>query len=461
VATARYEKNKPARQLEFGQVKQWQMLTEREACRKYMLSSRDLEGTGHVLKKMGTFAEPDRESKLFAHFDVQDVCLNRYGNQGSLQLAIDEREKRRTRRINRLEGNVTYYRLPQLRSAHGFEADSGHKQQGAKALTMALMGNSIVATAKFGAWICTGSGSMLSEAVHSFADVTNQSLLAVGMYRARSGGDTLHPYGYGFEQYVFALISGVGVFFLGCGISVYHGIHCMMHPEPLLQPGLALGVLGFAGILEGYTCLVAWNEIKRESFLLSMTPLEYLRRGPDPINVAVFLEDAVAVVGVGVAASCITMTYITGNPLYDAMGSILIGTMLGGVAIFTVNKNRAMLGQCTPEQTDAVVQLLLMDPVVMSVQDVKAVMVGPKTARFKAELQLNPYVLTDKYLGTADNLEAIHDNFQKIDSREDTRKVCMTYSRFLVATLATEVDRLEALIRSRHPEFRHIDLELL
>jgi zinc transporter 9 len=461
VATARYENNKVARQREFGQVKQWQMLTEREACRKYMLSSRDLKATGHVLKKMGTFAEPDSDTKLFTHFDVQDACLERYGNQGALQVAIDEREKRKVRRINRLEQKATYYKLPQLRSAHGFESKNGHNHTGAKALGFALLGNTVVATAKFGAWICTGSGSMLSEAVHSFADVTNQSLLAVGMYRARSSGDTLHPYGYGFEQYVFALISGVGVFFLGCGISIYHGIHCLMHPEPLMQPGLALGVLGFAGILEGYTCLVAWREIKREAFLLSMTPMEYLQRGPDPINVAVFLEDAVAVVGVGLAACCISMTYITGSPVYDAMGSILIGTMLGGVAVFTINKNRAMLGQCTPEQTDAVVQLLLADPVVMSVQDVKAVMVGPKAARFKAELQLNPYVLTDKYLSTADNLEAIHNNFQKIETPEDTRKVCMTYSRFLVATLATEVDRLEALIRSRHPEFRHIDLELL
>ncbi len=171
-------------------------------------------------------------------------------------------------------------------------------------------------------------------------------------------------------------------------------------------------VLLAAGALESYTLSVAWNEIRAEAKKLGFSPWEYLTKGPDPLNPAVFLEDSVAVVGVGIAAACIGMTHVTGDPMYDALGSIAVGGMLGAVAVFIINRNRQLLGQTVPSRTEQarsardrpeinpkragcsthrtrlsaqfrlisaqVIRMLQTDEMVLSVQDVKSVMVGPQ-----------------------------------------------------------------------------------
>ena len=168
-----------------------------------------------------------------------------------------------------------------------------------------------------------------------------------------------------------------------------------------------------AGALESYTLSVAWNEIRSEAKKLGFTPWDYLTKGPDPLNPAVFLEDSVAVVGVGIAAACIGMTHVSGDPMYDALGSIAVGGMLGAVAVFIINRNRQLLGQTVPSRTEQarsardrpelhrkcarysthrtyfgsfrliptqVIRMLQTDEMVLSVQDVKSVMVGPQVS---------------------------------------------------------------------------------
>ena len=263
-------------------------------------------------------------------------------------------------------------------------------------MTTAILGNAIVTVAKGVGFMCTGSGSMLSEAVHSIADTSNQCLLAYGVTQSQRDADITHPYGYLTEQYVWSLVSGVGIFFIGGGVSVYHGVTTLMHPEPLHNLEVALGILAFAGSVEGYTMQVAYSEMKREADKVNMSIKQYLTSGPDPVNVAVFLEDAAAVAGVGVASTCIGLTYFTGNPMYDAIGSISVGCMLGGVASFIVLKNKSILmGQSiAPERTEEVIKTLLRDLSVSSIHDVKSVMVGPGVARFIAELHLDTLTLT-------------------------------------------------------------------
>ena len=186
-----------------------------------------------------------------------------------------------------------------------------------------------------------------------------------------------------------------------------------------------------------------------------------LIEGPDPLNPAVLLEDSVAVIGVGVAAGAIGLTHITGNPAYDAVGSIAVGSMMGAVAIFIINRNRLFLGGAVPRRSADVVAMLAADEMVLSVQDVKSVMVGPSTARFKAEIHFNPQLLSEKYLKAHNNLSEACRSCQEVANEEDAKLMFERYSAFLLATLSMEVDRLEHLISSAFPEFKYIDLEVL
>jgi zinc transporter 9 len=237
---------------------------------------------------------------------------------------------------------------------------------------------------------------------------------------------------------------------------VYHGVSLLMHPAELESLPTAVAVLGAAGALESYTLSVAWSEMKSEATKLGMSPWQYIIAGPDPLNPAVLLEDSVAVVGVGVAAGAIGLTHVTGNPAYDAIGSIAVGTMMGAVAIFIINRNRTFLGGTVPRRTQDVVTMLLQDEMVLSVQDVKSVMVGPAAARFKAEIHFNPALLSDKYLSAHNNLEEACKSCQAVNTQDDAKLIFERYSSFLLATLSIEVDRLEHLISSAYPEFKYI-----
>jgi len=106
---------------------------------------------------------------------------------------------------------------------------------------------------------------MLSEGIHSLADVSNQVLLALGISRSKRDADAEHPYGYGRAQFVWALISAVGIFFIGCGVTVYHGVTAVLHPHPIESPGIAAGVLLFALIIEGYCLLVALGAVRHNA----------------------------------------------------------------------------------------------------------------------------------------------------------------------------------------------------
>lgn len=196
-------------------------------------------------------------------------------------------------------------------------------------------------------------------------------------------------------------VSGVGIFFLGSGLTTYHGLHALVAPEPISHVGLGMGTLAIAGVLEAYSMLVALHEIRREAAKSGVSALEYIRHSPDPLNVGVFLEDAAAVVGVGVAMTSMGLAHATGNPAFDAAGSLVIGGMLGGVAWMIVTKNREILiGQSlAPARTHLVVETLRDDAAVLSLHDVKSVMVSPGVARFKAEVHFNSVAIADRYLG--------------------------------------------------------------
>ena len=146
-------------------------------------------------------------------------------------------------------------------------------------------------------WVYTGSHSMFSEAIHSLADTVNQLILAYGIHKSTSTPTKNHPYGYSNVQYVSALISGVGIFCLGAGLSVYHGITGLVSPSSMESMWIAMSILGISFISESITLALAVRSIRRSARDQNMSFTEFVLSGYDPCVNVVLLEDAAAVAG--------------------------------------------------------------------------------------------------------------------------------------------------------------------
>ncbi|MBE9549692.1 MAG: cation diffusion facilitator family transporter [Proteobacteria bacterium] len=200
-----------------------------------------------------------------------------------------------------------------------------------KSIYFALGANSSIAVAKsFAAWI-TGSGAMLAEAIHSFADSGNQLLLLLGLKQAGKPSDESHPLGYGKSTYFWSFIVALILFSMGGMFSLYEGIHKLQHPTELVKPEWAIGVLIFAIIAEGISMWGALREIRKVQY---GRPLwRWFRESRQSELIVVFGEDLAALVGLVLALAAIVATIITGNPAWDAMGTIAIGVLLLLIAI--------------------------------------------------------------------------------------------------------------------------------
>jgi len=325
-----------------------------------------------------------------------------------------------------------------------------------KAVYTAIFGNTIVTVAKFGAFFATGSAAMWSEGVHSLADVSNQVLLALGIARSRRNPDQEHPYGYGRAQFVWALISAVGIFFLGCGVTLYHGVTALLHPHEVVDPGIAVWVLLFAFVVEGYTLIVALRAVSQGARDMQVSLGEYLKDGPDPMGSAVVLEDGAAVLGVMVAAITLGISVYTGDTRYDAIGSIVIGLLMGVIAIFLVNKNRLfLLDRAIPQaKKDQIMEILQNDPVVEAVLDVKATMVGADALRFKAEIEFDGSAVARRWLA-----EHPIPGIQGSTAHKAMEDFLVQYADHIVEAVGDEIDRIEREIRRVVPEAKHVDIE--
>ena len=325
-----------------------------------------------------------------------------------------------------------------------------------KAVYVAIAANSMVMVAKFAAFLFTGSAAMLSEGIHSLADVGNQSLLALGIRRSEAEPDPDFPYGYRRERFVWALISAVGIFFLGCGVTVYHGVSSLLHPHPT-QGSLTLlvAVLIFSFVVEGWSLLVAYRSLDAERGGRSL--VQFVRESSDPMGAAVLLEDAAAVTGVVIASLGVGLTAWTGNPMWDSIGSILIGLMLGAIAILLVNRNRQLLLGEAPQGAvvDQLQKLVAAQPEVEAVTDVNAVTVGAGAIRFKAEIDFDGEVLTRMELEKMD-LAALH---QQLNSPEELRAFLERFGNTMVEAVGDAVDRIEKKALDAVPELAHVDLE--
>ncbi|CAG9228321.1 Cytochrome C551 [Paraburkholderia caribensis] len=215
------------------------------------------------------------------------------------------------------------------------------KEESPKAIFYALAANLGIAVCKFAAAAFTGSGSMFAEAIHSTADCGNQVLLLFGLKQARRPASPLHPLGAGRVIYFYSLIVALLLFFVGGVFSVYEGVHRLMAHEPLSHAYIALGVLGVSVVLETFSLMGAIREIRKTNPDKSMW--RWFRETRESELLVVTGEDVAALLGLAIAFVAVLMTMITGNPEFDAWGSIGVGVLLMVIASMVGREVKSMI----------------------------------------------------------------------------------------------------------------------
>ncbi|GMI86094.1 hypothetical protein like AT1G51610 [Hibiscus trionum] len=332
-----------------------------------------------------------------------------------------------------------------------------------RAVTTALWCNFLVFSLKFGVWLASSSHVMLAEMVHSLADFANQALLAYGLSSSRRAPDALHPYGYSKERFVWSLISAVGIFCLGSGATIVHGVQNLWIAHPPDNIKYAALVIGGSFIIEGASLVVAIQAVKKGAAAEGMKVKDYIWRGHDPTSVAVMTEDGAAVTGLAIAAASLVAVKTTGNAIYDPIGSIIVGNLLGMVAIFLIQRNRhALIGRAIDDHDmQKVLHFLKNDPVVDALYDCKSEVIGPGFFRFKAEIDFNGVVVVQNYLERTGRDEWARQFRESAKEKDDSAllKIMSNYGEEVVTALGSEVDRLEKEIQELVPGIRHVDIE--
>jgi cation diffusion facilitator family transporter len=216
-----------------------------------------------------------------------------------------------------------------------------HSGHGTSHIIQSLVVNLIITVCKSVAAFMTNSGAMLAEAIHSFADCANQALLYMGVKQAERPADAKHPLGYGRSVYFWSFMVALLLFSVGGMFSVYEGIHKYTHPEPIENIMWGVGILIFSILLEAYATYGNIVEMKKRR---GSTPFfKYLRQTKDSDLVVIFGENSAAVLGLLLALGFMLASYYTGDGRYDAIGSLLIGVVLIGVAIFLSVEVKSLL----------------------------------------------------------------------------------------------------------------------
>jgi cation diffusion facilitator family transporter len=210
-----------------------------------------------------------------------------------------------------------------------------------RAVLLALGANFAIFLSKLAAALLTGSGSMLSEAVHSLADCGNQGLILLGMRQARRPASIEHPLGEGNALYFWSFLVAMLLFSVGGVVSLYEGLHKLHHPEPLEMPWLAILVLLFGVGAEGFSLHGALREINKARGTMALWRWFRISRSSELL--VIFGEDLAALVGLSLALIAVSVTILTGNPLYDAVGSLAIGGLLVIVAVLVAIEVKALL----------------------------------------------------------------------------------------------------------------------
>lgn len=292
---------------------------------------------------------------------------------------------------------------------------------GKKAILAALSANAGIAVAKFVGAAITGSASMLAEGVHSVADTTNQGLLLFGQNRAEREATTLHPFGYGRSRYFYSFVVALVLFTLGSVYALYEGVHKIRHPEDLSSPVVAVVILLIAIGLETFSFATAVRESRPLKGRASWW--RFIRNSRSPELPVVLLEDTGALIGLILALFGVGLTTITGDAIWDGMGTLAIGILLGVIAIVLIIEMQSLLiGEgATPDEDKAIRANLVDGNRIDRVIHLKTQYLGPEELLVAAKV------------GVAPGLD--------------------------IATIASAIDEAESRIRTAVPAARIIYLE--
>src|SRR6266702_151933 len=264
---------------------------------------------------------------------------------------------------------------------------------GSESLTtvlVALGANILVALAKSAAAAVTGSASLLAEAAHSWADTGNEVFLLIANRRSRRPPDLAHPFGHGREAYVWSLFAALGLFVAGAAVSVTHGVQELLSPGPASRFAVGYVVLAVCFVFEGISFWQSVRQAKPEAQSMRRDLIEHVLATSDPTLRAVVAEDSAALAGGVIAAAGLAAHQLTGSPAPDAVGSILVGLLLGVVAIVLINRKRRFLvgEEADPRVRSAAIGALLEMPEVARVTYLRLEVVGPRMVFVTGDVDL-------------------------------------------------------------------------
>ena len=268
-----------------------------------------------------------------------------------------------------------------------------------------MLANAGIALAKFIAYLVTGSASMLAESIHSVADTSNQGLLLLGSKRARRIADDQHQFGYGRERYFWSFVVAMVLFTLGGLYSIYEGVTKIRDPHELTSIGWAIGVLLVAIVLETFSFRTAITEAGKVKGTRGWW--QYIRTSRSPELPVVLLEDAGALFGLMFALTGVGLAAITGNEIWDAVGTLCIGALLLVIAGFlTVEMKSLLIGEAaTRDDVDAIRKAVEGCPDVVHVIDLKTQHIGPEELLVAGKLEFASHLSTSELAAAIDATE--------------------------------------------------------
>ena len=332
---------------------------------------------------------------------------------------------------------------------------AGSDHSSVKVVLTAVVANFFVTIAKVIGWFISLSPSMLAEAIHSFADTSNQILIYVGIRSSRGGPTKEHPFGKGQSRYLWNLISAAGIFFIGFGVTTYHGVHSLLEPHHGdYSIGMTtIGILIFTFVVEFYAWYVAYRAVNAD--LEGRSYYQYLRYGDDPTAVGVFLEDSIAVVGVVIASIGIGLSSYLNSHVPDGIASIIIGLLIGVMAVILTLANSRLLIDASIPQSDEeeIKEFINSHQTIKNLVSMKTEILSPNRVRLSAEVAFNEDEILDE--------EVIRSAGLSIEDKSiENENVLRELSVKQIAMVARHVNELEQQIFQRFPDIVTIDLEV-
>lgn len=339
--------------------------------------------------------------------------------------------------------------------------ETNHNQS--KPIIVAITANTAIAIAKGVGYLFSGSSALLSETIHSFADVMNQALLYIGIKRGKKGETEEFHYGHSQERFFWNLVSAMGIFVLGCGVTVYHGIHDLLaeshHQPPVLEQYIIEAILLISMLAESYSFYVATKEIKTQALARGKKFFEYLEESLDPSVSAVFWEDAAAILGILLAFTGILLSTLTGNKVFDASASIIIGLLMGWIAYHLAIENKKfLLDRSIPEfELNQLLEVLQKNTMILKYSDIKTVVLGPDRLKFTAKIELDLKKLSEK------KISEITEQISKKDFIADpsqVRKQIESYTEKISDSMEEELMKIENALKAKLPNLKHVELTI-